>query len=165
MSEAIEKIKKLLRGRNAPTVFIIIGAVLILLILLSGNEEKTDNSKETTGSEMTLTSDYEKRLEEKLEATLSEINGVGKVSVMITLSSSEEYIYAEERDKKTDSEKISFVKSGEGGIIKKVRMPVITGAVIVCEGGGNTQVCERVYEAVSVSLGISSNRISVLKMQ
>ena len=48
--------------------------------------------------------------------------------------------------------------------IRLVKMyPVYQGAVVVCQGAGNSQVRLTVIDAVSVLTGLSSDKISVVK--
>ena len=46
-------------------------------------------------------------------------------------------------------------------LVRKIIKPQICGVVIVCEGGGDIKVNERVLKAVSTVLGISSSKICV----
>lgn len=160
-----DRIKSLLKSKHIFSVLIILSAVGLLLILFSG-DTSSDDMTEKSDKESTYEYDeYEENLEKRLTEILSRIDGVGEVSVMVTLESTEEYIYAEKTDKDESKLKTELVITNEGGIITRVNSPKITGAVIVCEGGDNLRVCEKIYEAVSVALGITSNRISIGKME
>ena len=46
-------------------------------------------------------------------------------------------------------------------LVKKTLEPKISGAVVVCEGGDNIQISEKVIRAVSTALGISSSKVCV----
>ena len=43
-------------------------------------------------------------------------------------------------------------------------LPTVQGVAVLCQGGDDVVVQARVTEAVSVLLGITTNRISVAKM-
>lgn len=159
----IDRLKNLLKSKHIFSVLIILSAVGILLIMFSG--DTSSGNDKTKNTDTTDTYEYEKSLENRLTEILSQINGVGKAKVMITLGSTEEYIYAKESDIDESKVKTEFVITNEGGIITRIDSPKVTGAVIVCEGGDNLQVCEKIYEAVSVALGITSNHISISKME
>lgn len=165
MKSLTDNIRKIIGGRGFLTAALIMGAVGMLLILFSSGSG--DRKKTERGDELTFVSseEYRQSLEERLENMLSRIQGVGDVKVTITLGATEEYIYAEENKVNGDRISNEYVIADKGGIITRIDSPQITGAVIVCEGGGNTQVCEKVYKAVSVSLGIPANRICVVKMK
>ena len=111
---------------------------------------------------------------EELEEILAQISGVGKVSVMLTESSGAETIYQtdEDRSKSTDSESLRsqtvIITDGsreETGLVRSVTPPVYLGAIIVCQGGDSPSVRLDIVQAVSNVTGISSDRITVLKMK
>ena len=97
------------------------------------------------------------------------IEGVGKAKVLVNVSSTEEYVYAEEFKQGLSSteNEIVIIDSGSSkeALIKKVKIPEISGIVIVCEGGDDPKVCEKVYKAVSTALKIPSSRIYVAEMK
>ena len=49
--------------------------------------------------------------------------------------------------------------------IEKEDKPEIQGVLIVAEGAGNVEVVSEITDAVSALLGISVNKIKVLKME
>lgn len=168
MIPKIEELKKLLMKKGTLTAAAVIGLAGMLMIMLSGMGESSNKSQASELSQNSSLSDsnaYRQQLEEQLEQVLSQIKGVGRADVMITLSSSEEYIYAEESTVSGDKRQTEYVIADNEGLIRGVNTPSVSGAVIVCEGGGNTQVCEKVYKAASVVLGIPTNRICVAKMK
>lgn len=164
-NEIVNKLKKLPENRKFIYGAVIVGIIGMLMIVFSGGEKEEIPENTSDSTAFSQNDAYEAKLENRLAEILSGIQGVGKVDVMITLSSSEEYIYAEETDTSSDRQQTEFVIADKGGVVTKVNSPKVTGAVIVCEGGGNTQVCEKVYEAVSVALGLPSNRICVVGME
>ena len=112
--------------------------------------------------------------EEKLEAILSQISGVGKVQVLLTEASGAETIYQTDEDRSTTTDstnlKIKTVtvtdsSREEQGLVRTVTPPVYLGAIIVCQGGDSPSVRLSIVEAVSNVTGISSDRITVLKMK
>lgn len=168
MKQIIDRLKNFFGKKNTLNAAVAIGLAGMLLILLSGLSSGSDKNSKTEASESSsfdLNENYCRELETKLTELLSQINGVGKAEVMITLSSTEEYIYAEENSINGEKRENEFVAADKGGIVTRVKSPEITGALIVCEGGGDSRVCERIYKAVSVSLGIPSSRICVAKMK
>ena len=164
MKISAEKIRKMISGRRFLTAAVIMGAVGMLLILFSGNGS-SPKKPEQEKSSFCGSDEYRESLEERLEDMLSRIQGVGDVKVTLTLSASEEYVYAVENSVNGDRVSTEYVIADKGGIITRIDSPKVTGAVIVCEGGGNTQVCEKIYKAVSVALGIPANRICVVRMK
>ncbi len=151
----------------------IIGMVLIGLsqIISTDNEKLTEDIVPLSLE----TDNYKKSIENELEIILRSIEGVGEVEVMLTIEGTTEYIYAEEyqieneksADTNSDSYQNKYVMVDKGNtnepLIKKVIKPKINGVVVVCEGGGNVLISEKVYKAVSTVLNISSNRVCVVK--
>ena len=112
--------------------------------------------------------------EEKLEAILSQISGVGKVQVLLTEASAAETVYQTDEDRSTTSDSASLKlktvtvtdsSREEKGLVRTITPPVYLGAIIVCQGGDSPSVRLSIVEAVSNVTGISSDRITVLKMK
>ena len=108
-----------------------------------------------------------------LKDVLSQVRGVGECKVMVTVEGTTEYVYAENLTKSTDNngdrtsdryENEIVITDNDGkkeALVRKIIKPQICGVVIVCEGGGDIKVNERVLKAVSTVLGISSSKICV----
>ena len=168
VNEFISKIK------NKNVVFIIIlGLSGIFLIFLSEvfSEERKMESIESQNPLYTFLEDAYS-LESRLEEAIFKIDGAGKTDVTITFNSSKEYFYAEnssenkgDRETETETEFV-ILKSdnGEEPIILKTNEARVRGVLVVCEGGNNPFVCEKILEAVCALLDISSNKVSVAKM-
>ena len=109
---------------------------------------------------------------EELESILGQIQGVGKVRVMISELAGAETIYQTDEDTSgTDGHSVRretvIISNGnkEQGLIRSVSPPVYLGAVVVCQGGGDPAVRLSVVQAVSSVTGIGSDRVAVLKMK
>lgn len=159
-------------------IIVIIGFVGIALIFFSSVFSKNDDkgySEEAADMVSMDTQDYKKQIESELKEILSRIDGVGKVSVMITIEGTTEFVYAEEIQQSTDVDtngtsteyqsEVVVIDAGEGknALVRKIIKPQINGVIIVCEGGDNVRVCEKVIKAVSSVLNLSTNRICVAK--
>ena len=144
--------------------------------------EKDKVLKQTNISGLT---DYESQLENKLKATLEEIQGVGKVQLMIYFESGEESIPAVNIN---DSESLTVENDTGGGkrnitqkndgrtvvmsnngstneplIVKKYK-PIITGVCVVAEGS-NEKVTElRIRQAVINLFNLPENKVNVYPM-
>ena len=84
--------EKLPKSKNL--ILIILGAIGVLIILLSSQSKKSNNKTKTE----TLKNEdsYVEMLESKLENMVSDMLGGSEVSVLVTLESGTEYIYASE---------------------------------------------------------------------
>lgn len=113
-------------------------------------------------------------LEQRLSGILAQIDGVGKVQVLLTESTGEETIYQTDEDTSTAADSgsvrretvtVTNADREEKGLVRKVNPPAYLGAVVVCQGAENPSVRLAVVEAVANATGISTDRITVLKMK
>ena len=114
---------------------------------------------------------------------LKQAEGVGRVEVMLSLASDMEYVYASEQSRSLDessadggtssasleeSTKYASVRLEDGSealvVLKRV-YPEYKGAVVVCDGADHAGVRLKVINAVSALTGLSSDRITVMKMK
>jgi stage III sporulation protein AG len=169
-----DKLTELFKNPKFVRISLIVGVLLIILIAFSecmSNVFSNTPRKQTQPlteqfSEADL---YAQSIEEKLIEILSHIEGVGKVEVLVTAGTTEEYVYAKEGKTGSNSstDEIVIIDSGNGkqALTEKIIKPAITGVVIVCEGGDDSRVCERVYNAVRAALGIGASKIYVTERQ
>ena len=139
---------------------------------------------ETIGTAST-TDEYRQYLETSLTELLSQVEGAGKVKLMITLESGEENIYAVQEKTDRNEQSVSARRSvqtnarssyeneivmldegsGNRALIEKTMQPAVQGVVVVCQGAGDVKVVSNITNAVSVVLNIPTNRVCVIKMQ
>lgn len=189
-----ERFQALLKNKDR-LIILLLGGVLLLVIALpvsDHNSNSTDRKSvmseavSAKGTREGDTQDYASYLEEKLENTLSKVNGVGRVKVMVTLKASSERVIEkdvsseEESVQETDSQggNRSTVNSSssqstvyEGGsgaesgtpYITKELTPVVEGVVIIAQGGGDAVVVQNITEAVQALFEIDTHKIKVMK--
>ena len=109
-------------------------------------------------------------ISESLEQILGQIEGVGRVKVMLTQSAGEITIYQEDTDHSADTVREDTVLvTGESrqemGLVRQVIPPKYQGAVVVCQGGDRAAVRLAIVDAVAAVTGLTSDRITVLKMK
>ena len=176
-AQILNEIKKLLSAQNKTKIIVIAGLLGIGLIMLSEflPDDNTDqNIKDTSDSVISDNTDtYKQEIESELKNIIGKINGVGDLEVMVTIEGTTEYVYAEEldTDNDKDGEKTSekyqskIVMNEKNGdkeaLVKKIIKPQISGVIIVCQGGGNSYIKERVIKAASTALNLPSGRICV----
>ncbi len=173
MKEIIDKIKDFLKKENVLKAAIFIGIIGMILILVSninsGDEKDEEISLAEENIDFTLSETYSKKMESELKEILVSIDGVGKANVLLTITSTEEYVYAESIKNNSSGSENDYVIIDEGSkkeaLIKKINTPQISGVVIVCEGGGNAKTCEKIYKSVSTALGIPTTKIYVTEMK
>ena len=146
---------------------LLVGACGLLLLLCSGtNGGETPAVIAETAEEVFST----EALESRLEAILAEIDGAGRVHVLLTLESGTETVYATDitehiRDGTAEREESLVLRAQNGGtaaVERKLVYPKFTGAVVVCDGADQASVKWMVLSAVSAATGLSSDKISVL---
>ena len=98
VKEIKEKITDSKTGKLKTNFIVAIGLIGIALIFLSGLGSNNDEQGDKADNSIVLqnTDVYRESLEQQLEAILSDVQGAGDVSVMISLEGTIEYIYAEE---------------------------------------------------------------------
>ncbi|MBQ3816710.1 MAG: hypothetical protein II802_00370 [Clostridia bacterium] len=171
-------LKKYTSALKSPKILIIIGLCGIFLIGISSVVPKSKKSEVTQNSKSITTEEYREYLEQGVIKTVSRITGNDNVTVMITLESGIRYAYADTTEgisqNKTGNDSESFsseekqsyvtVKDSDGGeraLLITEKMPEVRGIAIVCDGGDNEEIAEKIKNAVMAALNITSKRICV----
>ena len=175
--------------------FIVILIITIVIINIIWNGNKTTNKQEDKPSSKQLATSTDEQikqdttqttnLEEKLEAILSKIQGVGNVKVCINYSESSEVVAmynetskvsdTEESDtsggtrkiQETDSQKDIIYKEENGEktpITQKVVQPKIEGAIITAKGANDMTTKTNIIQAVEAATGLATHKIQVFEM-
>ena len=151
-------------------VAVVLGAVVLLIYLSTfGSGGKKTSSFQATG-----VAEYAAMLETKLENIIKQINGVGNVSVMVTLESGPEYVYATDEEQKTNisedkgttitsttTNKNPIIISNEMVVVKEI-MPTVGGIVVVAGGADNTKVKLEIVKAIQALVDVPQSSIEVL---
>ena len=105
---------------------------------------------------------YRQQLEQQLSDLITQVEGAGKATVMVTLESGEETIYALDTLSGQTQEQQTHVLLDDGtALAQTVCTPRVCGVAVVCEGGGDVRVAARITELVGALLDVPSNRICV----
>ena len=159
-------------GKEKITIVVLTGILLLVISLPTGSKSGQTETNENTQTRQTGLSEsaksYETVLEEKLEKALKKVEGVGEVSVVITLKNTSEKIIAADSDY---SESVIQESDSAGGVrsttqqsgstsniyydtqegsepyVTKENMPEVEGIVIVAKGGGDGNVCADITAA------------------
>lgn len=141
---------------------VVILCVGVILMLLPGSNRTQETPPLTQQAETTFDL---KELEGKLSQALSEIHGVGEATVVLTLRNGGEKILAQDVSEGSARESqtviISTSGNGEEAVSVKTIYPEFMGALVICDGAGNSTVKLQVLQAVSAITGLSSDRISI----
>lgn len=162
MPDGVKKFLKLLKKNQYVLIVLIVG--LIILLLPTGS---SDNASDSSGNTDTSSSSLEFSIEaqeDKLAKALSEIEGAGNVTVVLTLKTTMEQEVAVDEDGSGGKETVT-VSTGSGTeapVTVKYYYPEYQGALIVAEGADNSKVKLEITEAVSALTGLGADKISVI---
>lgn len=159
------------------------GMLLIMITGLWPDSGGREAVAEDTGSTLTA---YAQQTEQRLAEILKQIKGVGAVHVMVTLENGVEYRYAADEKQSGDSvftyadgsdapskvqEKENRQQSyilvdstgGKKPLVLTELSPRVKGVVVVCSGAGNPVIRQRVTDAVTTALGVTSLQVCVIQ--
>ena len=159
-------LKKVTGNRGSLIIIGLVAVGVLLLMFPSDKDEPTDVSSDT----LVTVSTYTERIEEKIRALCMSVDGVKDVSVLVTLESGSEYVYADNKkeDFEGDSGASSYTsdylivenKDGTSPVIITEVYPKIRGVAVVWKGTG-TSIQVKLTELLSAALGVPTNRIKV----
>ena len=143
--------------------FVILVLLAGICLLLLPEEEQPESEPVTLQATQETDTDT-------LEHILSKIKGAGKVEVLLTEYKGRETLYQTDSQQSGDSYRedtviLSGTDREKTGLIRQINPPIYQGALIVCQGGDSPTVKLAIVEAVMDVTGLSSDRITVLKMK
>lgn len=173
-------------------LLILLTGILLLVIAfpVPDSSESTDQQSENVRETMTAGSqdsggDYEKYLEEKTARVLEDVEGVGEVTVMITLKSDGQKIIEKDQSSSSQtteeedssggtrsvedqsSDKTSIYEQTADGAstpyVSKELAPEVEGVVVIADGGDNAVVAQNITEAVQALFGVEAHKIKIMK--
>ena len=118
-------------------VALVLVGVILMFIPSGSNKEK---------SEQTTLTDYKISAEAELAELCSSIDGVGKCRVSVSFSEGESFRYS-------------------GSKLISSAPPRVFGVTVVCEGGDDDRVKERISDCMTSLFDIGANRVCVLKLK
>ena len=157
--------KKWRDGLNKYKYVLLVVAIGVLLMCIPGKKEET--TIQVTEQDATQTIP----MEDKLEQVLAQIQGAGRVKVMLTISEGERILYQYDSDmsgSNTERKDTVIITDGnrkEEAVIAQIIPPIYMGAIIVCQGADQAAVKYAIVEAVSKATGLGADKICVLKMK
>jgi len=186
-----------LKKLDKKTIINIAGALIlgvVLLIMSSSffnrggrqNNVEAGNTAASIPPSIERDFDYETALEKRLENAFSQIDGAGRVKVMLTLSYGREIVVAEDtisnesstKDMDTQGggrltessnlEEKTIIITGKDGasaplVLREVQ-PKIEGVIIIAEGGDNVFVKQALTSAAEAVLGLDIAKVVICKM-
>ena len=184
---SLDKLKKI--PKNQLLIGALVGILLLVVAIPVEHREKgqnEDSQSQVQEDQSNITGgSYGKSLGRRLEQVLADVEGVGKVKVMITLQDEGELVVEKDRtqNSQNSSEQDGAVKrsSTEGQFqeetvysqngtsagepfVKKEVAPKVEGVLVVAEGGGDAKIVKNISDAVLALFSVEAHKIKVVKM-
>ena len=162
--------KWLQKAQKYQFAVLILLAGVVLMLLPVGKEAKAPEEGEET---VETTLDDCDALETRLEELLGQIEGAGKVRVLLSLESGPAVTYQEDVIKNREGEnqelrkETVFASSGgsETPVVVMTTYPRYKRAVVVCQGADSPAVKLCIVQAVYSITGLGSDKITVVRMK
>lgn len=143
----------------------LLGAVFlvgVVLIVISSVDYTLGRPKEEMPrTDIIDTTDYVDKLEADVEALLERVDGAGVVSVLITLESNSENVYA--YDSNDGSREYLTIGSGssESTVLLRRMTPRLRGIAVVCSGGNDPIVQQKIISLLCALFDLPSTKVFV----
>ena len=162
-NEFLSAFHALQSGKNRTSLAVVVGVLAMLLLLLSELLPSGNTQKAAASAAQTATvSQYQAQLEQQLEELISQLQGAGHTTVMVTLSTGEETVYAVDTQTGDMQQQETHVLLQDGSALAETTcLPQVCGVAVLCEGGGDVRVAARITELLHSLLDLPTNRICV----
>lgn len=165
-----QKIKSIKHIQIYLAIFVALVVCAVYFVSNNPFKTKTDKTNENTTGEYSSTMEYVDNLENRISNVLSNMSGVGKVKVVVSLECGFSYEYAKDSETKTTvsgdvkttvtSETIILV-SNQPVVVKEI-YPVVKGVVVVAEGAKDVSIKMNILSAIETIFEIDRQNIIVL---
>jgi stage III sporulation protein AG len=165
-----DNLRTFLKSQKGVKVSISLGLLGLILILVSDCTKSGETSQPVEVTTISTSEDYRITLESNLQELINSVSGAGDTKVMVTLSTGEQNLYAEDIKQHTNSDgstqyESSYVTVSSNGeksaLVSATQTPQVMGVVVLCQGGSKGSVREDVYSIVSALTGLTTDRIFV----
>jgi len=160
----------------------LLGMILILISQLTDTPGlRSPPAQGSPGAQRVQTmtvEEYTEMLEARLEDLISNIHGVGRARVMVTLEHGVEYVFAtEERTtldrgggesgrERHDTQSSYVLVDTEFGrrqpLVRTQRQPRVQGVIVVCEGANDIHVRQSLTNVITTALNIPTTRVYIV---
>ena len=173
-----ERLYERLRRWHYPILILLLGAALMLWP--SKGEAQTPAPEAESAPELREDAGqaYRADMERQLELLLSQIDGAGRVRVMLSLKTGSVFHYQTDTERSEDREAERLHSASEEKTVMLSRgnaynepavvstaYPIFQGALVVAEGGADPSVRYQLSSAVAALLGLGADQITVVKMK
>lgn len=136
-NELLSALRSLQGGKGRTSLAVAVGVLAMLLLLLSEFLPSGNTQKAAASTAQTATvSQYQTQLEQQLEELISQLQGAGRTTVMVTLTTGEETIYAVDTQTGDLQQQETHVLLQDGSALAETTyLPQVCGVAVLCEGG------------------------------
>ena len=163
------------------------GLLLVIAIPTKKTEKTSEEEAQTSGESVPMeASGIRQQLESQLSGALSQMEGVGKVQVVLTLESSTQKQVEKDVPASTTSqsetgegrnltsasdsteETTVYEKKSDGAetpFVVSETMPEVRGVLVVAQGADDPQVVKQISEGIMALFRVEAHKIKVVKMK
>ena len=154
-------------GKYKYICLVLLAGVLLLLLPRQEAPQQVQDQVQTPEDLLCV-----EEMEHKLEQALSQIEGAGAVTVVLTVQGGSRRVLAQDnaisqqegrKDSTWNTVVVSEGSGRENTVLLQQLSPEFRGALVVCSGGSDPAVRLKLVEAVAALTGLGSDRISVCK--
>lgn len=153
--------------------------IVLGIVLLLWPSDQTADATPAQADEADVTEagaqDMVSALEQRLSALLSQLDGAGETSVLLTLQSGTRTVYAADTDQSytegiltSQTQQVVLYDSGNGletPLAEQEIYPTFQGALVLCQGADDAAVRLDIVNAISGLTGLGADKITVIKMK
>lgn len=191
MKRWIDRVKNL---KKEQLMLLLLCGVLLLVISVptgdssrsqKGSDVQTESGRQSEAVESTSVS-RTRQLERQLKSILSQVEGIGKTEVMLTIKSDGKKIVEKDieqsqgkeenqgedaaavSDQASSSESTVYQRDAQGNerpYVTEELEPEVEGVLVIAQGAGNASVTAEITEAVMALFGVEAHKIKVMKME
>ncbi len=175
--KALTRLPALLERYKYPALILLAGLALMLWPSGKGEAQPQSLPEPVSTAETQLSEqDYRAQTERELEQLLSQIQGAGRVQVMLTLKTGPSQRYQTDRSQSQSGEegrlsweeKTVILNRGSAynePALVSTAYPEFQGALVVAEGGDLPTVRYQLSAALAALLDLGADQITVVKMK
>lgn len=168
-SQKLEKLLNVIKSNKKVQIGLAILFALILVICYFAflrTPSSNNDSSVTQSGELSASEQYASSLENKLESLLSTVKGAGNVTVVVTLESGFEYVYATEetiRETSSGSQTTTSIILVDGQpVLTQEVYPKIKGVLVSASGADDFSVKVDLITAIQTAIDVPNENITIL---
>ena len=141
-NELLSTLRSLQSSKGRTSLAVAVGVLAMLLLLLSELLPGGGTQKAVASTTQTVAvSQYQTRLEQQLEGLISQLQGAGRTTVMVTLTTGEETVYAVDTQTGDLQQQETHVLLRDGSALAETTyLPQVCGVAVLCEDRKSTRL-------------------------